>query len=420
MPVAVFNSQAQTALAKHLRDALEQIILRNGSVPSWTREFASSKKSILKYKGEWLDDFDASIIISEVVGRSLPADAASTTGPLSDFLDADKIASVVLEVVAYVASIPKNYEIDFPLPKIDITQEVVFSSHVSLIRSLPTQTNALRGLRRQGPTPATHLSNTTYLRIAASGFARDELRQSAMKDAQSHMKRFFQVACVKNAFVREIRRDETQIMAELFGAQPTVPVHRAIIRDLSDNTGVPSYVNLGGNLSSYLDSIALHTVRTGLSRPPVRVSNAVQDLLALLAMPMALLVDPRAEENCKSFRSALEWQFDAEVDDEPLSSFIKTCIGLEAALGEDSDEDRITERLADRCAYLLHSIPVERAKTREAMRGIYKLRSKLVHGQKTRLSEADTKLAFYGKVHLQLVLHKEIQTLESWWVSLIA
>jgi hypothetical protein len=90
-------------------------------------------------------------------------------------------------------------------------------------------------------------------------------------------------------------------------------------------------------------------------------------------------------------------------------------IALEAALGEDNDNDGITERLADRCAFLLHKTPEERKRTRQRMRDIYKLRSKLVHGAKTALSREDDELAMWGGVHLNAVLATELHALEGWW-----
>lgn len=83
--------------------------------------------------------------------------------------------------------------------------------------------------------------------------------------------------------------------------------------------------------------------------------------------------------------SAALWLFDSRVESNETVAFLNACIGLEAILGDDN-KDSITERLADRCAYLLARTSVTRAKMRDDVRGLYNLRSKIVHGRRRRLS----------------------------------
>jgi hypothetical protein len=117
----------------------------------------------------------------------------------------------------------------------------------------------------------------------------------------------------------------------------------------------------------------------------------------------------------ESLKNALEWAFDAAADDELVSGCIKTCIALEAALGEDAEEGGgITERLADRYAFLIGNTAEERTKLRANMRAVYQLRSKLVHGKKAAISHKDSATARSSQICLDSVLKIELKALENW------
>jgi len=126
------------------------------------------------------------------------------------------------------------------------------------------------------------------------------------------------------------------------------------------------------------------------------------------------MYQPDADENVRSIRRALEWQFDAFTEEDVTTRFIKTCIGLEALLAEQN-EMGITEQLADRCAFLLSKTSVERKTRREMMRSIYKLRSKIVHGAVTGLSHKDSQTNNQAANLLASLLSVELTAVERWW-----
>ena len=83
------------------------------------------------------------------------------------------------------------------------------------------------------------------------------------------------------------------------------------------------------------------------------------------------------------FSGAL-WLFDCKAETNETVAFLNACIGLEAILGDDQKES-ITERLADRCAYILEKTQTGRENIRKEVRELYNNRSKLVHGRSRRL-----------------------------------
>lgn len=80
--------------------------------------------------------------------------------------------------------------------------------------------------------------------------------------------------------------------------------------------------------------------------------------------------------------AAIEWGFDGEANANETMGFIQVCIGLEALLGDKNagGQRSLTEKLADRCAYLLGNTPDFRQTLRKDFEKIYELRSRLVHG----------------------------------------
>src|SRR5205085_789144 len=144
------------------------------------------------------------------------------------------------------------------------------------------------------------------------------------------------------------------MFVELMGIA-TEQLVQAIAFDASAPTEPLARIKLDASLSSYLIGmeavLALHSGVLDQELTPENLENVFQSALAPI---IAATTTEEADTNTASLRSALEWAFDAAADQDPTVSFIKTCIALEAALGEDQEQSQITERLADRCAFLLN------------------------------------------------------------------
>jgi len=73
---------------------------------------------------------------------------------------------------------------------------------------------------------------------------------------------------------------------------------------------------------------------------------------------------------------SLEWAFDSANSEEEALSFLQTCIGLEALLAADDQEEPLGKRLVDRCAYLLGTGAADRDSIRDKFLAVYAVRSK--------------------------------------------
>lgn len=157
---------------------------------------------------------------------------------------------------------------------------------------------------------------------------------------------------------------------------------------------------LGGSLSKYLDSV---TIADNYSVQQIEeTSRATREVLSVLYRP-------ELQNDVQSLRRAMEWSFDARIDEDQTTRFLKTCIGLEAALTEQNEEIGVTQQLADRCAFLLNRTASAREETRKEMREIYRLRSKIVHGAVDGLSPKEAHLSESASQILTRIIDAELK-----------
>jgi len=323
--------------------------------------------------------------------KALDRPHSGTIENVVEKLRADEIDALAANMVDLLASLPIEYEISFPLPSFPgITKELVVTDHVRLI---PEE-------RQRG------MLDTEGARIAirVAGFAKNSLQHSGVREAAAILKIVLRVGVIRKMFFegRKVRQPRVAILPETFDAEVA---HYASIRQV--DSGVITSVKLGMGLSKYLDGIRWSDQGT----------SAFADDIADLSEPLKMMYAPDAENNVQSIRRAIEWQFDAICDEDATTRFIKHCIGLEALLAEQSEEMGITEKLADRCAFLLGDTSEEREKRRRMMREVYRLRSKIVHGSVSGLSHKDTLISSRASNLLNALLTVELDSVEKWWAK---
>jgi hypothetical protein len=86
---------------------------------------------------------------------------------------------------------------------------------------------------------------------------------------------------------------------------------------------------------------------------------------------------------------------------------LQACIGLEALLGEDDQDEPLTTRLADRCAFLLGQSTADRESIRGRFKKIYVVRSKLIHGRRARLNVNEEQMLYAAQGLLSDVINAE-------------
>lgn len=121
----------------------------------------------------------------------------------------------------------------------------------------------------------------------------------------------------------------------------------------------------------------------------------------------SLLLDNDSVE-AKNIVSAIDWCVQSEINLDITMGFIQTCMGLEALLGDNSNEAGLTLTLTDRCAYLIGKGMTERSEIKKDFKAIYQLRSKLVHGRVNKISPKDRVLCGKATKYLKRAIQKEL------------
>jgi hypothetical protein len=100
--------------------------------------------------------------------------------------------------------------------------------------------------------------------------------------------------------------------------------------------------------------------------------------------------------------ASLQWLFDSYAANDTTSRFLSIVFCIEALLSDEigSPSRSVTDVVSDRLAVLTGSDQADRKKIRDGMRKAYSVRSKLVHGEKRRISPTDFD-EYYSAVDIQ-------------------
>jgi len=118
------------------------------------------------------------------------------------------------------------------------------------------------------------------------------------------------------------------------------------------------------------------------------------------------------DEYVEAIKTASEWYFEGLCTENETFKLVKYMIAIESLLGDPKKEDRIKDRLSDRCAYLLGNNQKERDEIKKTFEDIYEIRSKIIHRRSTRLEEENIQLLNEAEKLVEKVIRKEIE--QSW------
>lgn len=391
MPHSLADERARNALQTKLVSALHKARACGDLLYTWEDQFDAFEAEAIKAVGNWMNEGDLMTLLMTNFRVHIPREVADSndTVLVKEMTSTETIDSIAESVVSFLARMPIPYDVSFPLPSFPtITDEIILSDRVKFA----PRTVLGAHVKPEG----------AEIVVRANGFAMGSLQHSAAREAASILKITLGLGALRKVF-RERRTLRRQLPSLLPVEFTTEVSHFIFIREAGSQTG--TRIKMGTGLSKYLDSLGWAD-RLGDEFP-----QGIQDL----ANPLNMIYHPDAETNVKTIRRAIEWQFDAVIDEDATMRFLKHCIGLEALLAEQSEDMGITEQLADRCAFLLSKTPDERARRRLNVREVYKLRSKIVHGSISGLSHKDTVTSHRASNLLQSLLTVELESVRTWW-----
>ena len=370
--------------------ALKSANVEDGILVTWLDDFSDFRKETLKSVGKWVGDDD----IAHITYRSFcecvtPNEEVKSSYKLCEIVDASKLDEIASKVLIELESLPANYGFYFSTPKMSTYAEISLSSQIKFPAAL-----SLPSTKYRLPKPSDGM-----VVVEGSGYASYSRQQSATRDAISKLKVAFRLAQIYGIFVKANDMSRVEMADRMKDGDPAIIV-------IKNNERKEIRIPMAINLSRYLNDICINSNYS---------SDDKTKWFDYMRKVLHVMYHKHAEKNVQSIRRALEWSFDAIIDEDETTRFMKTCIGLEAALTDQVEGMGITEQLADRCAFLLNTTTQAREETRKRMRKIYQLRSKIVHGVVLGPTFEDSKISAEADGMLVNILTLEIKGVMTWW-----
>ncbi len=403
------------SIKNHIEIALQGCLVKDRwpIFDSYTDNVFSLSREVIKHKKQWLTVSNCYSIFLDHLHPYLErkfTQREDATGKLTELIDQDEILELKTSILDFITSIPRAYEIYFPLPSFkDPEINNIQLSDSLFIKKFNegdiTLVNGLRGI----PIGFRKLeAGTTYVVIKASGYARRSIDDMAFRESLSSLKQLLHMCLVLNLI--KLQEPAFSLGGFLGGAlySPTI---EATIIDLANQNEVFGSITLPLSIAFHIHKIILNTSSKKFTDAKQHGEEGIGNLFKSGLNETSYLIKT-SHSNAQSVKSAIEWAFDSQVEENETISFIQLCIGLEAILGEETGREPLTETLADRCAYLLANTIESRKKIRSIFREFYSLRSTLVHGRSIRLKDEEKGFLEWGKNVLNGTILKEIKNLK--------
>ena len=401
----------------HIEIALQGCLVKDRwpIFESYTDTVSSLSREVIKHKKQWLTVPNCYSIFLDYLHSYLKTkftQIEDATGKLTELIDRDEILELETSILDFITSIPRTYEIYFPLPSFKDPEIINIQLSDSLFIKKFNEgdsplviVNRLRGI----PTGFKELeAGTTYVVIKASGYARSSIDDMAFRESLSSLKQLLHMCLVLNL----IKLQEPQVsLSDFIGGALYSRTIEATIIDLANQNEIFGSITLPLPIASHIHKIILNTSSKKFTDAKQHGEGGIGNLFKSHLNETSNLIKTN-HSNAQSVKSAIEWAFDSQVEENETISFIQLSIGLEAILGEETGREPLTETLADRCAYLLANTIENRKIIRNNFREFYSLRSKLVHGRSMRLKDEEKGFLEWGKHVLNGTILKEIKNLK--------
>jgi len=315
------------------------------------------------------------------------------------------------EIVNFLSTFPRKYYFYYKLPNLehDFFNKREVTKNISFIK--------ISDGHRLG------LSDGYYLKILGEGYCENSRDSSAFVSSISKFKQVAYLSFLTKKF--ELEKYYTKIDKNLsfipcFDIEFPNDIKRTFVSD--SFLKYLNYIVINRDFLKILkardeaQAVPVPMVRTGLAVPALKVKTGLAALLAdksepeFLNLKLKYLLDtPDNDLNTSSLKNAMEWAYDSKINEyDQTMSFVQLSVALEAVLGVCSKKDGVTERLADRCAYLIGNNVEEREKIKVEFEKFYNVRSHLIHGRSKRLNNEEASQLYWGACTLDKVIGREL------------
>jgi hypothetical protein len=237
--------------------------------------------------------------------------------------------------------------------------------------------------------------NRTYLQVQVEGFIPMFGRTTPVEDGIGHVKSFFGLGIAHHLFDFERKFGEPPTKEDLW-------IHRSA----GGKWEFENSIDLDRSVSSTLYGLALNEAFAELKPDEQTIAfvkrtlDKIQPAFAACAPSARILL-------------ASQWHFESFGGSDEMLSYVQAAVVLEILLGDKAASDAmgLGELLRNRCAYLISRSQAEREQVLRDFRGIYDVRSNIVHAGKKRLNNAEWRLFLRLRWFCQRVIQEETKLL---------
>ncbi len=419
--------QLNAGLRRLLRIALDGFVVepnRYVLYPS-TDEFRRLETAVLANSPwkELFGEFEFTSEIAHQTRRLAGAVPNSYAGLLKDAPVANLIATVEDGLVRFLEALPVDCDVFFEVrrfPRLHAAEtelglgvalvDTAEGFHANIVG--PRDDNLVEAHRR----PRLR-HDSVYLRFVTKGYVTSGWDSYALSRALARLKHFIYLARMEHVLAAKGLAD---IMNAL-SAPPILGAHALIRADHPDAADIQVVV-LSQEVAEYLywlrlNEKKLQTIDLSSGRTLIKSLRQAQTaeekreaLPSALSNTLAFLQIPDEHPDAERIRATMEWAFDADTTGNETIALLQRWIGIEALIG-DKDTGRITDKLADRYAYLLGRTHSERETLRQKFIDSYNHRSEIMHGRRARLAPHNISAGFLTREMLSRLLEIEIRGL---------
>jgi len=430
----LLHVEAKKALKGHLERILNNCKVNEGVIDfddDIYRDIYSYVNETKKHKKVWMRDIDILGVLYKQVSNYLSEHIKNyweTSGELKNIIGNKTIKSLCSRIISYLESIPRDYFVFFELPYVRGigVKEISLTNNISFIEvindndfsevSVPYNISIPRtGALAMGLLGSPHgyklKKGRLYVRIQADGYADGTLESSAIKKAYSRFKQVIFLSKLSGVLT------EGNVKTSSSRFPDTTPQVYAIY---AKEPSTEKYgFNLPETVYGYISRLSINEdslkptkleifAESFENKESLTPKDKAKILKNRLHYPIKLLQTSEDDKITEPIKTAIEWALDSLTNDNNTFAFLQACIGLEAILGDNNTREKLTETLADRCAYLLGNSIHTRREIRKKFVKLYRSRSKLIHGRKAILGNEELGLLRYAQNILSRIILKEI------------
>jgi hypothetical protein len=371
-------------------------------------------------RAQWLRQGNAFTICIDRILDTLPRPRPKPDAWRSarQLIGEERANSVSSEIVAFLESIPRRYDFSFPLS----TSHPIGTDTVELARNVHLVTitetgpapevggSLLSGLLAEVAAPATDPPTEirrVVVRFRVPGYFDGSPENPTVRFALSLLRQFAGLALAAGYMGFKKRRGVLALRpkATVSDATDGGDIHNfetpEVVANLFDVLHL-SESAITADLSSKVENLPIDQL---LGDEPVSAEWRPKILHEKFS-PIMQAMHPHSKDR-ESLRTAAEWLFDSHAEQNETAALLFGSIGLEAVL--ESPINDVTERLADRLAWLLGKTPAERKKLQGEYKAFYGVRSALIHGRHRSIDPAGRAKLQWARTTLASVIERELE-----------